>query len=125
MTRDQILIKQLQGHLMDWNPDEKSGHPENSGHHFNSQCCEYDKQGRPITLHLCGLELLQIPSEVWHLSALQVLCLSSNQLSSLPAELGQLTVLQYLDLSYNQLSSLPAELFQLTALQRLILRRNQ
>jgi internalin A len=119
MVRDQEMVKQLQRRLRDWDPEGrcKRGHSA-------KQCCEYGEQGRLITLHLCELELAQVPSEVWQFLALQRLYLSNNQLSTLPAEVGNLTALQRLDLGNNRLSTLPAEVGNLTALQRLELRNN-
>jgi Leucine-rich repeat (LRR) protein len=87
--------------------------------------CEFDRSGRLIQLHLCDLELSQIPSELGQFSALRELQMNYNRLSSLPAELGQLTSLQQLQVSHNRLSSLPAELGQLTSLRRLDLGHNR
>src|SRR5436309_1363960 len=99
MTRDREIVKQLQRRLPAWNPDGLC-----KTHHDKSKCCEYDEQGRLVTLHLCELKLAQIPSEVWQFLALQYLFLPNNQLSSLPAEVGNLTSLQRLILRENQLS---------------------
>ncbi len=120
MAGDQDIVKQLQQRLSNWNPDK--GCPV---HSWQKQCCEYNEQGRLIKLHLCGLELAQVPSEVWQCSTLQELDLSNNQLSTLPAEVGNLSSLLYLYLDNNQLSILPAEVGNLTALQWLYLSNNQ
>src|SRR5579875_118167 len=118
MSRDQDIVKQLQQRLKDWGPNRECSY------HFLSigtgeHCCEYDEQGQLIALHLCGLELAQIPSEVWQLSSLLLLYLSNNHLSTLPAEVSKLLALQTLDLSYNRFSTLPAEVGNLSSLQML------
>ena len=81
---------------------------------------------RPVinSLHLCGLQLTQVPPEVWQCSSLREFYLSNNQFSVLPAEVGQFTALQTLNLSNNQLSVLPAEVGNLTKLQMLDLDNN-
>ena len=94
-------------------------------YHSDKECCIYNELGQLIELHLCHLQLTQIPPEVWQCSSLETLYLNNNQLSMLPAELGQLTTLQTLDLSFNRLSMLPAELGQLITLQTLLLQNNQ
>jgi small GTP-binding protein len=76
-------------------------------------------------LDLSSNQLSQVPVELGQLTSLQQLDLSSNQLSQVPVELGQLTNLQQLDLNSNQLSQVPVELGQLTNLQVLDLRSNQ
>ena len=121
MIRDQDRVKQLQRLLGNWDPD---GICANVSHIKKPKRCEYDRQGRLINLHLCGLKLAQIPSEVWQFSSLQELDLFYNQLSTLPAEIGQLSSLQELHLHENQLSTLPAEIGQLSSLQRLDLHGN-
>ncbi len=87
--------------------------------------CRYNKQKMLITLSLYKLGLSQVPSEVWHLSSLQKLDVSDNQLDSLPAELGYLSSLQELRVGGNQLDSLPAELGYLSSLQELWVGGNQ
>ena len=119
MTSDQRLVKQIQRRIRGWKPDEKC----NS--HSSVQNCVFDGQGRVILLHLCGLELVQIPLEVWQCIFLQELWLDNNRLSSLPAKLSQLTSLRVLRLGNNLLYSLPAELGQLTSLQDLSFYNNQ
>src|SRR6266851_1906365 len=131
MARDQELVKQLQRRLRDWDPEGQCKLHDNAERILSNgpflieslpypeRCCEYDEQGRLITLHLCQLGLTQIPSEVWQILSLQELSLSNNQLSTLPAEVGNLTSLQRLTLDRNQLSTLPAEVGNLTSLQRL------
>src|ERR1700693_4040090 len=115
MTHDQEIVEQLQRRLSDWNPDKPCGI------HSSDRTCDYDEQGQLIGLHLCGLELVEVPSEIWSCSSLQKLSLIYNQLSTLPAEVGQLTSLQVFDLENNQLSTLPAAVGNLSSLQRLYL----
>jgi internalin A len=104
MARDQDMVKQLQQHLQKWNPDGLC--PS----HTRMQKCEYNELGQLINLHLCGLELTQIPSDIWQCSALQGLYLNNNWLSTLPAVIGQLTALQGLDLDNNPLRTPPPEI---------------
>lgn len=79
MTRDQDMVKQLQRRLKNWDPDERCKV------HYQCPQCKYDEQGRLIELHLCRLELAQVPLEVWQFLALQELYLCYNQLNTLPA----------------------------------------
>ncbi|WP_166157905.1 leucine-rich repeat domain-containing protein [Neochlamydia sp. AcF84] len=82
--------------------------------------------GNGITfLWLDGLDLTFLPPELWQLSELQTLGLSSNQLATIPAEIGQLSELRWLELNGNQLTTIPAEIGQLSELQILYLRNNQ
>jgi Leucine-rich repeat (LRR) protein len=60
--------------------------------------------------------LSSLPPELWQLTHLQYLDLSSNRLSSLPPEIGQLAELQRLWLNYNQLQHLPTEIGNLNNL---------
>lgn len=117
MTRAQV-IRRIQQWLSE-------GKPAGKCEYHSRGRCVYSTQGQLIELHLCGLHLTQVPSEVWQRSSLQRLHLYDNQLSTLPEEIGQLTALQELDLGGNQLSTLPAEMCQLTALQKLRLCSNQ
>ncbi len=119
MARDQEIVKQLQQRFADWKPDSPCPL------HWKDQCCVNDESGRIIELHLCGLELMQTPREVWQCSSLQWLFLVNNQLSTFPAEVDNLSSLQWLDLSHNQLNTLPAEVGNLSSLQRLDLSPNQ
>ncbi|MFA6159210.1 MAG: leucine-rich repeat domain-containing protein, partial [Candidatus Paceibacterota bacterium] len=66
-----------------------------------------------------------VPSSIGQLSSLQLLLVSSNQLTSLPPEIGQLSSLQSLYLANNQLTSLPPEIGHLSSLQSLYLSNNQ
>lgn len=118
MARDQEIVKQLQQRFADWKPDSPCPL------HWKDQCCVNDESGRIIELHLCGLELMQTPREVWQCSSLQWLFLVNNQLSTFPAEVDNLSSLQWLYLSHNRLSTLPAEVGNLSSLQKLNLDGN-
>lgn len=93
MAQDQEIVKQLQQRLKNWDPNgqctvHRTGPPRD-------KCCTYyDEHGRLYGLHLCALDLVQVPSEVWQCSSLQRLDLSNNQLSTLPAEVGHPTSLR-------------------------------
>jgi TIR domain-containing protein/Leucine Rich Repeat (LRR) protein len=120
MACDQGMVKQLQQRLKIWNPDRQC-----TTHSQHKQCCTYDEQGRLSILDLCGLELSQVPPEVWSFSSLRQLYLGYNQISTLPAEVGNLSSLRQLFLTSNQISSLPAEVGNLSSLQVLSLDSNQ
>jgi len=66
-----------------------------------------------------------VPTEIGNLSNLNILELSSNQLSSLPAEIGNLNDLWTLHLGDNQLSSLPVEISNLNNLIELYIPQNR
>lgn len=51
-----------------------------------------------------------VPKEVWELSHLELLDLSSNELEGLPAEVGAMTTLTSLNLSGNQIHVVPSPL---------------
>ncbi len=70
-------------------------------------------------------KLTQIPDEVFELTHLKVLNLSSNQLNKLPESLTNLSNLTTLDLSSNQLNNLPESLTNLSNLSWLDLSSNQ
>jgi Leucine-rich repeat (LRR) protein len=86
-------------------------------------------------LDLAGLELEELPPELWELEQLEVLVLGKfdrekgkwigNQLSSLPDAIVHLTNLQRLDLTSNQLRSVPEAIVHLSKLQTLFLSENQ
>jgi len=95
---------QLQQRFADWKPDSPCPL------HWKDQCCVNDESGRIIEVHLCGLELMQTPREVWQCSSLQWLFLVNNRLSTLPAEVGNLSSLQKLNLDGNPLPSPLAEI---------------
>lgn len=119
MGHDQEVVKQLQRRLKNWNPNKQcKSHP-------SDKCCEYTHKGRLWSLHLCNMDLEQLPSELWQISSLEFLHLCYNQLSTLPGEIEQITSLKYLDLSHNRLNTLPAELGNLSALTDLFLSNNR
>ncbi len=120
MADDQELVKQLQRRLGNWAPDDEDKHGM-----FGGKQCKYNGQGQVVELALGGLNLVQVPSEVWQFPALQYLDLNGNQLRTLPAEIGRLSTLQMLFLHRNQLSTLPAEVGNLSSLEVLWLHDNQ
>jgi leucine-rich repeat protein SHOC2 len=65
-----------------------------------------------------------LPSQINQLVNLRILDASQNEMTGVPSEIGQLTKLETLDLSDNQLTGLPNELGNLTNLQILDLRGN-
>ena len=69
-------------------------------HYWN---CQYDAEGRLISIYLDNLDLSDVPPELWQLSNLQLLSLSHNRLSTLLVEVGQLSNLRELNLWSNQL----------------------
>ena len=76
-------------------------------------------------LDLAGLELAELPPELWELEQLEVLNLSNNKLNRLPATIGQIYKLKRLDLSRNRLRGLSPKIGQLTNLQDLNLNENK
>jgi TIR domain/Leucine rich repeat len=119
MGHDQEVVKQLQRRLKNWNPNKRcKSHPADT-------CCEYTYEGRLWALHLCNVDLEELPSELWQISSLELLTLSYNQFSTLPAEIGQIASLKYLDVSHNRLNTLPAEFGNLSALTDLFLSNNR
>ena len=86
-----------------------------------------DSDGRVTHLFLNNNQLTGIPAELGSLTSLEVLDLSTNQLTGkIPAELGNLTNLTHLYLSGNPLTgAIPAELGNLTNLTHLYLDGNQ
>lgn len=76
-------------------------------------------------LRLSGVNLREIPPEVWELEHLTELDLSNNRLTTLPPEIGRLTNLERLYLYNNRLESLPPEIGQLSRLEWLDLDDNR
>jgi Leucine-rich repeat (LRR) protein len=72
-----------------------------------------------------NFKLIELPIEIWQLSNLTHLNLSSNQLTEIPIEIGQLTNLTHLHLFNNQLKEIPIEIGQLANLKELWLFNNQ
>ena len=65
-----------------------------------------------------------LTSEINKLKNLEVLDISSNQMTGVPAEIGQLSNLKILDLSFNLISGLPHELGNLKNLKELYINGN-
>ncbi len=57
---------------------------------------DLDDKGYVIALKLFGLNLDQIPPEVWHFSRLEHLHLGNNRFTELPVEINQLSRLKAL-----------------------------
>ncbi|MDE5086708.1 MAG: leucine-rich repeat domain-containing protein, partial [Trichodesmium sp. St16_bin2-tuft] len=76
-------------------------------------------------LNLSSNQLTSLPESISKLSNLTVLNLSYNQLTSLPESIGELSNLTDLDLSCNQLKSLPESISELSNLTELGLSSNQ
>ncbi|WP_043998975.1 leucine-rich repeat protein, partial [Microcystis aeruginosa] len=77
------------------------------------------------SLHLSNNQISEIPEALAHLTSLQSLDLSINQIREIPEALAHLTSLQSLDLSYNQIREIPEALAHLTSLKSLSLSYNQ
>lgn len=82
-------------------------------------------QRKSTELSLEGLELAQIPREIWDIVDLKTLVLDGNQLEQLPKEIGNLINLETLYLSNNRITSLPTEIGRLSRLRVLRLGSNQ
>ncbi|KAL5975105.1 hypothetical protein ACLOJK_031781 [Asimina triloba] len=86
-------------------------------------------QGRVISISLPNtfLNMTSIPPKLASLSSLQLLNLSSSNISgTIPPSIGQLSNLRLLDLSSNSLSgSIPPQLGALSSLQFLLLKSNR
>jgi hypothetical protein len=95
-------------------------------HPPNSNFSEIGQLSHLEILDLSSNQLSNIPPELFQLSRLKVLYLYRNQLSNIPPELGQLSRLQILNLSKNKLSgAIPPELGTLSNLRELYLYNNQ
>jgi hypothetical protein len=86
---------------------------------------ERNEHGMPTTIIICGKGLRDIPEWIRHLTSLEALLLSRNQLTRLPDWIVELFNLENLDLDGNQLDNLPEGIGQLKKLKRLNLSRNQ
>ena len=76
-------------------------------------------------LNLWALGLTTIPEELWNLTSLTSLDLSSNEITTIPANIRQLKNLTELIISENLLTTLPAEIKHLDKLSKLRLDYNQ
>ena len=85
-------------------------------------CPIYEKAKRTRALHLCSLQLCQIPQPVFNLTMLTRLDLSNNNISVLPPTISELTRLENLWVSNNPLKSLPPEVHLCKKLRVLDLR---
>jgi hypothetical protein len=70
-------------------------------------------------------ELVELPSEVGRLTALEILDLTSNHLTALPEELGSCLKLTELEASHNRLAFVPASLGNLVGLVEIDLSSNE
>lgn len=82
------------------------------------------------SLDLSGLNLTELPKELFELTRLTKLVLGKyrtpqkNYIKMIPKEISYLTALEVLDLTDNQVSDLPSEIIKLTNLKRLVLSSN-
>lgn len=70
---------------------------------------EEARRTRATELDLSGLGITELPDSIGQLSALQVLCLSENQLTGLPESVRNLKSLEDLFLHGNDALNLPLE----------------
>ncbi|XP_010453248.1 PREDICTED: probably inactive leucine-rich repeat receptor-like protein kinase At5g58150 [Camelina sativa] len=84
------------------------------------------KMSKLQTLDLSGNKITSLPSDLWSLSFLEALNLSSNQISeTLPSNIGNFMYLETLDLSFNSFSGeIPAAISSLVRLTTLKLNNN-
>ena len=75
-------------------------------------------------LNLMGLELEELPPELWELTSLTQLYLGNNELTTLPESIGNLEALNYLTLNRNVLTKLPESITKLGVLTILDLEYN-
>lgn len=85
---------------------------------------EAAEQGATM-LDISGLGLLELPSELFELSALQEVNARDNKIAKLPNDIARLTRLRSLDLSTNCIKVLPARLSKCQTIERLDLSHNQ
>lgn len=96
------------------------------------------KLNQSVRLDLAGLEVEDIPKEVWEFTWLVQLNLGSaaieengrkkyyrNKIREISADIGNLLNLRFLDISYNRLESLPESIGNLIELESLYLESNQ
>lgn len=83
------------------------------------------KEKKLSVLDLRGLNLTEIPGEVFELTGLQRLNLSNNHLTKLTREIVSLKNLKALYLANNRITGLPGEIYQLIGLEALGLGGNR
>jgi len=76
------------------------------------------------SLFLDGINLSEIPKELYNLEDIDNLDVSRNKLTKIPIEISQLTSLKSLHLDSNKFSEIPIQLFQLIHLTHLYLNDN-
>jgi len=79
----------------------------------------------PIFRDLSNKQLESVPTEIYDLVDLQILCLNDNKLKKLPMEIGNLINLKNLHLQNNKLETLPAEIGKLINLEMILLHNNE
>ncbi len=89
------------------------------GHIAKSDLGYVAESGHVTQLSLCDQGLMTVPEVLSHLTSLNVLLLSSNNISSLPEGIWQLRSLTHLYLGGTQITTLPEALGQLNNLQEL------
>jgi len=75
-------------------------------------------------LFLDGINLSEIPKELYNLKDIDNLDVSRNKLTKIPIEIGQFTSLKSIHLDSNKFSEIPIQLFQLIHLTHLYLNDN-
>lgn len=90
----------------------------------NEQCYTIDKSGKITELYLNGLQLENIPSEVFELKELKRFDFVENKLKTIPIELVLLDKLEILFLFGNNIEEIPDEILFLETLKQLSINRN-
>ncbi|GEM_PF-2099670 len=141
---DSEIVERLQGSLFGkWNPASRCKVHSNIFSGFTRQVYYMSYRGGGLITHnaaanididssytlrilyLCGLNLTEVPQEVFKFRNLEYLYLDKNRLSMLPPEIGRLTSLTILSLRGNPLTTLPVELANLSQLDSLALDQKQ
>lgn len=89
-----------------------------------SLALRHSKRKGDTKLNLSDKGIGIIPQDLYGLSNLEVLDLSSNKITSIDAKISNLSNLKFLDLSNNQIMSLPSSILKLDSLQVLNLSNN-
>ncbi|MFT5777328.1 MAG: Leucine-rich repeat (LRR) protein [Crocinitomicaceae bacterium] len=98
-------------------------HPDNHIFTDYHEAIIKPKETRNLSLH--AITLVGIPDEIFELSNLETLDLSSNKIDSIGKRFGNFKELRSLNLGNNELKEVPAELSKLRKLQWLSLSENQ